>query len=599
MPSWLANWHRGVRFVRGVAQFRPRMLAALVAAMVFIGLTESLTFATLIPLLSSIGGPAAAGTGGLASDASHIGRLAVSSGHPVTLEAALAMFLAAMLARSAGGLVAAKLSARYVAAFRDHMRRRLYMALSRASWLYLTTARHARDTHALTALADNVGDGLIYLIMLATSLVVAMAGVATAMVVAPKLAAGVVIGSIAIGAPLGWLLGSAYEKGAARIRAMDALYEALNSRAGAIKLAKAFAIERQLESDFAQVSEQCRLATASVEEDLAQSKFVQDGAAAVAIVAFAFLAVRISTVSSIELILLVTIAARLLPVVTNVRMSARGLMSVLPAFDDLLDRERQALAAGEPVAPSAERIEATSAIELRGVSFAYVGTPKVPVLSDVSVRLRARTAFAIVGVSGAGKSTLADILAGLIVPDSGSLAVDGRVIDADLRPLWRNGIAYVPQDAPLFDDSVRANLVIGARDATEAEIWTALELVGAAGLVRGLEQGLDTRVGERGVRLSGGQRQRLRLASALMKKPVLLILDEATNALSPADEKVIFAGLRSLSGEMTIVVIAHRRSSIEWTDDAVLIAGGRIAAAGTPDAVMAAGADVLEFGAAL
>src|SRR5262249_33362191 len=201
-------------------------------------------------------------------------------------------------------------------------------------------------------------------------------------------------------------------------------------------------------------------------------------------------------------------------------------------------------------------------IEIRDICFAYPGDSNGPVLKHVSLKVPARSAFAILGISGAGKSTLADIIAGLIIPDSGMVIVDGCEVTPETRPNWRGTVAYVPQDAPLFDDSVRANLTLGAREATDEEIWHCLEQVNAADLVRALPGGLQATVGERGVRLSGGQRQRLRLASALLRRPELLILDEATNALSPNDERAIVTGLRRLLDRMTIIVIAHRHSSI-------------------------------------
>ena len=151
----------------------------------------------------------------------------------------------------------------------------------------------------------------------------------------------------------------------------------------------------------------------------------------------------------------------------------------------------------------------------------------------------------------------------------------------------------------MFDDSIRANLTVAARDATDGEIWNCLEIVEAADLVRGLEQGLDTRVGDRGARLSGGQRQRLRLASALLKKPELLLLDEATNALGPGDERTIVGNLRRLLSSMTIVVIAHRKSSVAWTDSGILLKDGKVAASGPTGALLASAGGIFEMGDAL
>jgi ATP-binding cassette subfamily C protein len=202
------------------------------------------------------------------------------------------------------------------------------------------------------------------------------------------------------------------------------------------------------------------------------------------------------------------------------------------------------------------------------------------VLRDISLSLPARRAIGIIGLSGAGKSSLADIVAGLAQPTSGKLIVDGRAIGESERSHWRGGVTYVPQDAPLFHDTVRANLLIGARNTTEDELWRCLALTGAFNVVRKLPLGLETVVGDRGAKLSGGERQRLRLASALLRKPQLLILDEATSALNPIDEAAINRSLRTLLEATTIIIIAHRASSVAWTDQLVVLDQGRLAYAG-------------------
>ena len=186
-------------------------------------------------------------------------------------------------------------------------------------------------------------------------------------------------------------------------------------------------------------------------------------------------------------------------------------------------------------------------------------------------------------------------MAGLIPPDEGQVVIDGVPLDNASRAHWRASVAYVPQDAPLFHDTLRANLRIGARRASDAEIWASLETVHAAELVRSLPEGLDTLAGDRGVRLSGGERQRLRLASALLRKPQLLILDESTNALSPDDEARIIASLQAVRGAMTVamsvamtvILIAHRTTSVMWTDRVLVVRDGRIVADGPPAEVLA------------
>ena len=201
-------------------------------------------------------------------------------------------------------------------------------------------------------------------------------------------------------------------------------------------------------------------------------------------------------------------------------------------------------------------------------------------MGEVDLVIPAQRTTALVGPSGSGKSTIADLLTGLLQPDSGEIEVDGHSLSASDLPAWRRGIGYVPQEVFLFHDTVRANLLWACPEAEESEVWQALERA-AADFVRQLPKGLETEIGERGVRLSGGERQRLALARALLIRPKLLILDEATSNLDVENERRIQRALAELRGQMTIVIIAHRLSSIRNADQIVVVEDGAIVERGS------------------
>ncbi len=199
--------------------------------------------------------------------------------------------------------------------------------------------------------------------------------------------------------------------------------------------------------------------------------------------------------------------------------------------------------------------------------------------------LPARTTLAVIGASGSGKSTLADIVMGLLVPDSGTLSVDGRAVCGAGRIGWRRAVAYVPQEVFLFHDSIRANLAWGLDDAgnsgaNEAAMADALRSA-AADFVFALPHGLDTIVGDGGVRLSGGERQRIALARALLRRPSLLILDEATSALDIENELRIRDAIEQLHGRLTVIVIGHRLPTLDHADQVIRMSEGRIVARGS------------------
>ncbi|MBI3708580.1 MAG: ABC transporter ATP-binding protein [Proteobacteria bacterium] len=222
------------------------------------------------------------------------------------------------------------------------------------------------------------------------------------------------------------------------------------------------------------------------------------------------------------------------------------------------------------------------------VSFGYEsGDAARPALRGVTLVIRRGETVALVGRSGAGKSTTVDLLPRLLEPEAGRILIDDTPIEEFELDNLRRAIAFVTQDTILFDDTIRANLSFGLiPPPAEPELWRALDSAHAADFVRRMERGLDTVVGERGVRLSGGQRQRLALARALAQGPDILVLDEPTSALDSESEAAVQAALDGLRGRLTIIVIAHRLATIRPADRIIVIEDGRTIAEGTHDTLM-------------
>jgi ABC-type multidrug transport system fused ATPase/permease subunit len=217
------------------------------------------------------------------------------------------------------------------------------------------------------------------------------------------------------------------------------------------------------------------------------------------------------------------------------------------------------------------------------VGFAY---DDEAVLSDLNLELTAGTTLAVVGPTASGKSTLGLLLARLWDPDSGSISLAGRDLRQFARSELPKEVAYVSQNAFLFDATVKENITLDG-DYSDDEVATAIRLAGADGFVAELSRGLDTELGERGTTLSGGQRQRLALARALVRKPRLLILDDATSAVDPSVEGEILRALKGADLPSTIVVVAYRPSSIRLADEVVFVDRKRILGHGTHDELVA------------
>ena len=226
-------------------------------------------------------------------------------------------------------------------------------------------------------------------------------------------------------------------------------------------------------------------------------------------------------------------------------------------------------------------------IAFRGVGFAYGGEADGGALHDVSFDIARGSVTAIVGVSGAGKSTVANLLFRLYNPQQGRILVDGTPLDALRLADWRQRLAIAGQDSELFNATVADNIAYGRPGASRADVVEAARLAGADGFIGRLADGYDTPVGDLGLRLSGGQRQRIGLARALIRRPDVLILDEATSSLDSLAEEAIREVLERLRGRLTLVVIAHRFSMVCDADRVVVLEQGRVAEDGPPDELLA------------
>jgi ATP-binding cassette subfamily C protein len=276
-----------------------------------------------------------------------------------------------------------------------------------------------------------------------------------------------------------------------------------------------------------------------------------------------------------RLLALSLVFARLIPMLGTIQQNVQYILYAGPALAEYDAVMLESQTAAEPArTDSVEPIALTTAIELRNVSLTYANRDQAA-LDDVSIQIPARKTTAIIGHSGSGKSSLADVLTGLIEADHGSLWVDDAEITESRRRQWLGSVAYVQQDAFLFHDTVRGNLTWANPQVSEADMFAALELASAQ-FVFAMPKGLDTIVGDGGMRLSGGERQRIALARALLERPALLILDEATSALDPVSEAEVQAAIAALHGNLTIVIIGHRLALLEKADQIIEIRNGTI-----------------------
>jgi ABC-type multidrug transport system fused ATPase/permease subunit len=277
-------------------------------------------------------------------------------------------------------------------------------------------------------------------------------------------------------------------------------------------------------------------------------------------------------------------AFRLMPSVNRVLNAVQNVRFSLPVIDTMYSELR--LLDGTPGPRSGMPREFKNALTLDHVTFQYEGAEH-HALKDISLMVPCGASVGFIGGSGAGKSTLVDIILGLLTPVNGTVKIDGVDIHNNLRA-WQDKIGYVPQSIYLTDDTLRRNVAFGlsAAQIDEAAIWRALRAAQLEQFVNSLPQGLDTIVGERGVRLSGGQRQRIGIARALYHDPSVLVLDEATSSLDTVTEQGVMEAVRALQGEKTLIIVAHRLSTVAHCDCLYRFESGQIVQQGSTESVL-------------
>ena len=289
---------------------------------------------------------------------------------------------------------------------------------------------------------------------------------------------------------------------------------------------------------------------------------------------------------------------------TTLGVIAYGALRVLPSMHLIVyhaNRINQSSHAVEAVAadwtesaeppPPAEPWNLTQSLRFEHVTFRYDDDGS-PALDDISFEIRRGESVGIVGPTGSGKSTLVDLLTGLLPPSSGRITVDGRDLTDDPRG-WQASIGYVPQTVHLLDDTLRHNIALGVEDDAidDAILDEAVRAAQLAPLLSELPAGLETQAGERGIRLSGGERQRVAIARALYRRPSTLIFDEATSALDNRTEKALSDTILGLRRDKTLILIAHRLSTVRHCDRLLFLVRGRLAGVGGYDELLASNAE--------
>jgi ATP-binding cassette subfamily C protein len=461
-----------------------------------------------------------------------------------------------------------------------HWRTSLFARLSRVGWARYSQYRASDLIEVLIDQVERVGVGARSLLRLASSAGVAVAYLAVAVRLSLFVTAIASAGACLLIAALSGWRRRTRALGHQQSEAGKTMHAVLGESIGAMKTVRAYnggvAQERRLGSAVDRVQEIYRDLAAS--DSAARQVF--DIGSVLMLSLVAYVAIVLRGIPPAELFVMLFVFSRVAPQLSGLHNQYQQVLAEVPAFGRLLQVDADALAHDDGSGQAGAPVRFSDHMRLDHVTVAY---GDVPVLHDVSLRVAHGETVAVVGPSGAGKSTLADVVLGLLAPQSGRLVVDDAPLGPERMTAWRADLGYVAQDGVLFHDTIRANLLWGAEQASERDLQLALEAAAAWTFVSALPRGIDTVVGDRGILLSGGERQRLALARALVRHPRLLVLDEATSSLDSENEGVIARAIDGLHGRTSILLITHRLATVRHADVIYVLDGGRVVEAGTWD----------------
>lgn len=570
-------------FVADFLKFGARR-SAIACGLVAIGsLLEGASLVLVIPLLDVVSGSDAQPSNLLATTALQVFQALGLQDRTGKIALILAVFGVAMIIRSAlmsrRQLAIAGLELDYLTAKQVE----LIQALGSAPWNRVVRLRHARITHLLSHDVHRVGQAATGLLQSFVAVIMLTIQFAIALCLSPVLtllAIGLLVVAGLIIAPL---FRAARELGETYSGAQIDLLNDTSQFLGALKLAVSQNLQPRFVADFSRTLRQLANLEIGYVERQNTVRLRLTIIAVIVATGTAFVGFGVLNVPPASLLALLLVLSRMSAPASQLQTQALEMVRCMPAFGMLMDLRQELFGQSEPAAPDAPIPRGD--IAFREVSYLYGDDQDATSggLRGFDLTIPAGAFVGVAGRSGAGKTTFADLLVGLYPPQSGAIHLGGAATRLDLTAAWRDQLSYVSQDPFLQNNTVRENLLWAKPDASQAELDAALDHSGAGDLIARLPEGLDTLVGERGSLISGGERQRLAIARALLRRPRLLILDEATNAIDVAGERELLTRLNALRPALTIVMIAHRLESLSLCDQVVIVDGGRVVANGAFD----------------
>lgn len=571
------------KYFSSLLNFNSKNVIIAFSLMVFIGLTEGISILLLVPLLQLVGLDVQQGA--LSGISAYISSFFSYLGITPTLVSVLIIYVIVISLNAYLNKLQYVKSAMVQFEFASHLRKRLFDVITSSDWLFFVSKRSSDFAHALTYEIERISSGTgQFLTMIAGSVVLVVY-----IIFAIKLS-GLIAGFIfLIGIILMILLRNrsqfASVSGEKLSKASKEMYSSTVKQMEGMKTIKSFNMEEKNSEIFQATSDDVSHKYGDTVRSYADVRFIFDVGSVIILGVIVFLLIGIMSIPVAELLILIFLFARMIPNFSSIQSNYQHFINMLPAYKTVVELENECTVAAEPEM-SINTLEFDKSIKIDKVNFSYKVGENHFAVKNLNINIKAGKTTALVGLSGAGKSTIVDIIMGFLRPEEGQVLINEKPLEDEDIFAWRKKIGYVPQETYLFNDTIRNNLKVANPDANEKMLIESLKLASADEFVLKLPNTLDTLVGDRGVLLSGGERQRLALARAILRKPSLLIMDEATSNLDSENETRILNAIDNLHGDMTILMIAHRLSTIRKADKIYLIEDGQVIEEGDWDSLL-------------
>lgn len=563
--------------------YKPKLLFLLVLLMPLVAVLDSMGMLSLIPLLNylDINNINVNNSKLLPHFLSTLQLFHLDTSPTINLFIILGFYIVIVLVTLSLSYIQMTLVNQFKQGFTNHISKNLFKILINSKWIQLLNVEHSVISNCLTNELFRLNLCTLFILQLATTTIILFMQLILASLIAPTLTLIIIIGGGVLFFALSYLSKQAKSAGWQFSQIFKQLIFLINEQLGLLKETKIYGLENKLLHEYNHLQQ--TIGKNSVNSSRLQniSNIYYKITAVLFISGIFIIAVVVLKLSIVQLISLTVLFARIWPGVNQVSNLVQNIAYTIPAYQQIRELEEKLLKhKSSQIQTIDDNLDFKHGqIKFDNITFKYPHAAH-PVLDNISLNIDFGTTVLCVGQSGSGKTTLIDLLIGLLEPESGSITVNKLTL-TDILPAWQNKISIVSQNFFLSDKSIHENLLWGSSGKTEAEIWNILELVDLTTKICSLPDGLESKIGNRGMHFSGGECQRLVLARALLRDPQILILDEATSALDSISEQKIYQALQRLHGKITIFIITHRLSRLCNPDKIIVLDAGKIVETGT------------------